>query len=65
MTLGTTQLLFGFGVQLSVLDSGEEGLEDPGAPEIRLAFRITSRLVNIEQKSLWEQESAGGSHSNP
>lgn len=48
-----------------MLDSGEEGLEEPGAPEIRLVFLITSRLVNIEQKSLWEQESAGGSHSNP
>lgn len=48
-----------------MLDSGEEGLEEPGAPGIRLVFLITSRLVNIEQKSLWEQESAGGSHSNP
>lgn len=48
-----------------MLDSGEEALEEPGAPEIRRVFRITSRFVNIEQKSLWEQERAGGSHSNP
>lgn len=62
---GTTQLLSGSGVQLAGVDSGEGGLEEPGAPEIRRVFPVTSRLVNMEQKSLWEQESAGGSRLDP
>ncbi|PKU34597.1 hypothetical protein llap_15100 [Limosa lapponica baueri] len=62
---GMTQLLPGSGAQLAVVDSGEGGLEEPTAPEVRCVSPIASRLVNVEQKRLWEQQSTGGSRSDP